>query len=76
MIWIQVRDVHADTPGWSPHHPGARNGALRLDRDVDSRTPMASRSCWSRFPPITFSVVTRDRRHRQGADPYAAIEGI
>src|SRR5205807_119694 len=30
-----------------------------------SRTPMASRSSWSRFPPITFSAGTRDRRHRQ-----------
>jgi hypothetical protein len=26
---------------------------------------MASRSCWLRFPPITLSAATRDRRHRQ-----------
>jgi len=36
---------------------------------------MASRSSWSRFPPITLSVVTRDRRHRQDDDPYAAETG-
>jgi len=33
---------------------------------------MASKSCWSRCPPITLSAATRDRRHRQGDDPYAA----
>jgi hypothetical protein len=36
---------------------------------------MASRSSWSRFPPITLSVVTRDRRHRQDDDSYAAETG-
>src|SRR6266516_2228256 len=33
---------------------------------------MASRSCWSRFPPITLSAVTRDRRHRQDDELYVA----
>ena len=39
MIWIQVRDVPGRARpaggGGSPHHPGARTGALGLDRDVD-----------------------------------------
>ncbi len=33
---------------------------------------MASGSSWSRFPLITLSAVTRDQRHRQGDEPYAA----
>jgi hypothetical protein len=33
---------------------------------------MAFRSSWSRFPPITLSAVTRDRRHRQDDEHYAA----
>ena len=37
---------------------------------------MASRSSWSRFPPITLSAVTRDRRHRQDDELYAACAGI
>src|SRR6266516_4786678 len=35
---------------------------------------MASRSSWSRFPPITLSAVTRDRRHRQDDEFYAALD--
>jgi hypothetical protein len=34
---------------------------------------MASRSYQSRFPPITRSAVTRDRRHRQDDELDAAI---
>ena len=37
---------------------------------------MASGSCWSRFPPITLSVVTSDRRYRQSDEPYAADAGF
>jgi hypothetical protein len=33
---------------------------------------MASRSSWSRFSPITLSAATRDRRHRQDDELYAA----
>jgi hypothetical protein len=36
---------------------------------------MASASSWSRFPPITLSVVTRDRLHRRDDDRYAD-EGV
>jgi hypothetical protein len=32
---------------------------------------MASRSSWSRFPPIILSAVTPDR-HRHDDEPYAA----
>jgi catechol 2,3-dioxygenase-like lactoylglutathione lyase family enzyme len=39
MIWIQVRDVHAEharlAASRSLHHPAARNRAVGLDRDVD-----------------------------------------
>jgi hypothetical protein len=34
---------------------------------------MASRSSWSRFPPITLSAATRDRRHRHDDELYAAM---
>jgi hypothetical protein len=34
---------------------------------------MASRSSWSRFPPITLSAATRDRRHHQADELYAAM---
>ena len=33
---------------------------------------MASRSSWSRLPPITLSAATRDRRHHQADELYAA----
>ena len=36
---------------------------------------MASRSCWSRFPPITLSAATHDRRHHQADELYAADAG-
>jgi predicted enzyme related to lactoylglutathione lyase len=75
MIWIQVRDVHAE-------HARLAAAAVPITREPATepwgltemwiQDPMASRSCWSRFPPITLSAATRDRRHRQGDDPYAA----
>ena len=75
MIWIQVRDVHAG-------HARLAAAAVPITREPATepwgltemwiQDPMASRSCWSRFPPITPSAATRDRRHRQGDDPYAA----
>jgi hypothetical protein len=37
---------------------------------------MASRSSWSRFPPITLSAATRDRRHHQADELYAAVEDV
>src|SRR5215510_4343475 len=36
---------------------------------------MASKSFWSRFPPITLFAVTRDRGHHQDDELYAADEG-
>ena len=37
---------------------------------------MASRSSWSRFPPITLPAATRDRRHHQADELYAANQDV
>jgi hypothetical protein len=37
---------------------------------------MASTSSWPGFPPIILSAATRDRRHRQDDELYAADAGV
>jgi hypothetical protein len=66
MIWIQVRDIHAEyTRLASAGVPAIREPAAEPWglTECESRIPMASGLSWSRFPPITLSVVTRDRRN-------------
>jgi len=75
MIWIQVRDIHAE-------HARLAAAAVPITREPATepwglteiwiQDPMASRSSWSRSPPITLSAATRDRRHRQDDELYAA----
>jgi hypothetical protein len=79
MIWIQVPDVHAEH---------ARLGAAGVPIirgpvtepwgliEMWIQDPDASRSSWSRFPPITLCAATRDRRHHQADELYAAIEDV
>ncbi len=67
MIWIQVRDVHAG-------HARLAAAAVPITREpatepwglteMWTQDPMASRSCWSRFPPITPSVTNSMRQIR------------
>jgi catechol 2,3-dioxygenase-like lactoylglutathione lyase family enzyme len=74
MIWIQVRDVRSEHAGWlrpefrsSGHLQRSPGGLSRCG----SRTPMASGSSWSRYPPITLCAVTRDRPQRRDDVTYA-----
>lgn len=63
-IWLQVRDVRAE----HDRLMGQPGSALRASRCLSrggwlrcgSRIPMASRSCWSKFPRITRCAATRD----------------
>jgi len=74
MIWIQVREVHAGHARLArteSQSPGNRQPSLGVWPTCGSRSPMASRSSWSRFPPIALSAATCDRRHRQDDDRYA-----
>jgi hypothetical protein len=68
MIWIQVRDVRAEharlAAAGIPIIRGPATEPWGLT-ECGSRTPTASKSSWSRLPPITLSAVTCDRRHRQ-----------
>jgi catechol 2,3-dioxygenase-like lactoylglutathione lyase family enzyme len=75
IIWIQVCGVHAEYARLAavgvPGCAGTGGGALGPDRDVGPG-PDASGSSWSRFPPVTLSAVTRDRRDRRNDEPPAA----
>ena len=75
MIWMQVRDVHAE------HARLAAAGIPIIRGPVTEpwgliemwiQDPMAPRSSWSRFPPITLSAATRDRRRHQADELCAA----
>src|SRR5438067_13654525 len=66
MIWIQVRDVHAE------HARLAAAGAPIIREPATEprgltemwiQDPDGVQTSWSRSPPITLSAVTRDRRH-------------
>jgi hypothetical protein len=75
MIWIQVRDVHAE------HARLAAAGVPIVREPVAEpwdliemwiEDPAASGSSWPRFLPVTLSAVTRDRRDRRNGEPHAA----
>ena len=79
MIWIQVRDVHAE-------HARLAAAAVPIIREPATepwgltemwiQDPTASRSSWPGFPPITLSAVTPDRRHRQDDELYVAEQCV
>ena len=75
MIWLQVRDVHAEYARLAAagvpivREPIAEPWGLI---EMHSRTPTASGSSWSRFLLITLSGVTRDRRYHRDDEPHAA----
>jgi len=79
MIWIQVRDVRAEHARLAAagvpviREPAAEPWGLT---EMWIEDPKASGSSWSRFPPITLSAVTHDRRHRRGDEPHAACERV
>ena len=79
MIWLQVRDVHAGharlAAAGVPVIRGPATEPWGLT-EMWIQDPMASRSSWSRFPPITLSAATRDRPDRQNDDPYAACPDV
>jgi hypothetical protein len=76
MIWIQVRDVHAEHARLAVaripiiREPAAEPWGL-IEMWIED--PDGIRIALSRFPPITLSAATCDQRHR-GDEPYAAIE--
>jgi hypothetical protein len=76
MIWIQVRDVHAEhaRPA-AAGVPVAREPAAEPWDLIETwiEDPTASRSSWlAEVPPVTLSAVTRDRRDRRDGEPHAA----
>ena len=75
MIWIQVRDVHAEHPRLAAagvpivREPVAEpRGAIEMWIE----DPTASGSSWSRFPPVTHSAVTCGRCYRRDGQQDAA----
>src|SRR5262249_13524456 len=76
MIWIQVRDVHAEHARLAAAGVPITRGPLQstgVGPRCGPRPPMASRSSWWRFPPITLSGATRDRRRRPDDELYAVM---
>jgi predicted enzyme related to lactoylglutathione lyase len=74
MIWMQVRDVHAEHARLAAAGVPIIRGPVTEPWGLSEmwiQDPMGSRSSWSWFPPITLSA-TRDRRHHQADELYAA----